>query len=95
MQLFQFFLEDSSAAALNAGLFLAPAWSSNAYREKDGMFVTWPKVINYLIQTYATGDVIAKTDAALTRYSRPPGYVADKACRGASDNIAPFRKVLQ
>lgn len=63
-------MKGSLAAALNAHLFFKPDSSSITARPEKGMLRTYPKVVHYLLQTYTTDDVIAETDAALTRCIR-------------------------
>lgn len=64
MWLFHFSMKRWSAAVLNARLRLKPTSSSNTLRARKRLWAT-PDVVNYLLQTYGTDDVIAMTDNGL------------------------------
>lgn len=66
-----FFMKSSSAAVVNARLCLKPTSSLNTTGGKKKSSRTYPKVMTYLLQTFAIDEGIAEVDAALTRYSRP------------------------
>lgn len=63
-------MKGSSAATLNGRLCLKPTSSWNTCRAKEGMLRTYLKVMNFLLQTNASEDVVAKTAATLTRYTQ-------------------------
>lgn len=68
--IFHFFIKGSFAAALNACWSLKSTSQSSTPRAKDGMLRTYAEVVNYLLQTCATNDVIARTDVANTRFTQ-------------------------
>lgn len=70
-----FFMEGSSAAALNARLRLEPTSSSSTPKTKEGMLSSYSEVIKVLLQTYATDDFISETDAALMQYNQLPALL--------------------
>lgn len=57
-----------SAASRNAGLCLKPTSSPNTRKANKEMLKTDLEVVNALLRTYATNDLIADTDATLTHY---------------------------
>lgn len=64
-------MKGSSAVWLNARLCVQPNLSSDTSRAEERMLRTYRKVINYLLQTYASNDVIAEANDALRRRGQP------------------------
>lgn len=69
MWLLHFFMKKPAAAALNSRISLP---SKSHRRHKEGTLTTYCEVVNYLLETYATDDVIAETDAEILRFTQPP-----------------------
>lgn len=56
---FLFFIKISLSAALRERLCLKPTSSSNMERLKEETLRTYPKVVDFLLQTHGTNDVVA------------------------------------
>lgn len=64
---------------------MSTAASTVEYAQSEGRdVVDVPEIKNYLLQAYATVDVFAETDAALTRYTQPSTTQYTKALVGKS-----------
>lgn len=62
-------MQKQTVATLNSRIAL----SSNLRRgQKEGALTTYCKLLNYLLETYATNDVIAESDAEIMHYTQPP-----------------------
>lgn len=92
MWLFHFLMKGSFAAALNERLCLKPTSSSNLPRAKEGMLRTYAEVVKYLLQTYATNDIV-KSDAALTSYIKPLPMPQTKYAEALVANSLRFGEV--
>lgn len=66
--LLHFFIERASTSVLfdNTGL-----WSKSQSRQLEGTVTSYTEAINYLLEMYATDDVIAKTDAGMITFTHP------------------------
>lgn len=67
MWLFHLYLKGSSAAGLDLRLRLKSISLSSMHRAVEQMLGTNPKVVFYLLQSYAIDDVIAENGGVLTR----------------------------
>lgn len=63
-----FFMMKPVAAALNAIVSLP---SKSCRRQKEGNLTSYCEVVNNLLETYATDDVIVETEAEIMRYQQP------------------------
>lgn len=72
----------TSAAALNARLFLTPTSPSNMYRPGKEMSKTYAKLEKCLEQVYAIVNVIARTDDAQTCDTQPPAVSQNQCAEG-------------
>lgn len=64
MCLIHFFVKVLPSAAINVRLCLKPTSSLDTLREKAEKVTTYPELLSYLFQTYATVYAISKTYAA-------------------------------
>lgn len=64
--LFYVFMKRHAAAALNACLALR---SKGHRRQKEGTVMTYFEAVKYLLEMYATDDLITKTDSDMTRFT--------------------------
>lgn len=67
MWLLHFFMKKQAAAALKLRIALLPR---SCRRRKEGALTTYWEVVNYLLDTYATDDVVAKTHARMGHYTQ-------------------------
>lgn len=71
-------------AALNAHIALRPKSHKS---QKEGIVTSYCKVVNYLVETYETDDVIAEADADMMRFTLPsnksPAEYAEGLCNKA------------
>lgn len=70
MWLFHIFMKGSSVAALNTRSCQYPTTPPNKPREMKGMLQTYPFVERYILQPYATDNVIDETDGSFRRYTQ-------------------------
>lgn len=62
-------MKGSFPATLYAHIYLKPTSCLTSIRVKEGILRASLDVVNYLLETCATNDFIAETDAALTHYT--------------------------
>ena len=70
--LFQFFIKSPAKAALVARI-RAPNKAKAKHGRKDGILTSYVQVVNYLLRSYATDEVIDREDTKLHRFSQPDG----------------------
>jgi len=68
MWLFQFFVKKTAKAALSARTTTV---SASGGKTKASQLTSYPAVVQFLLRTYATDEVIAEADAEISRYRQP------------------------
>lgn len=63
-----FFMKRPAAARLDARVALR---SKSHRRHKEGKVMTYCDALNYLVEAYATDDVVVQTDTDIMRFSQP------------------------
>lgn len=61
------FVNKSTVASLAPRVFL----NSNLSCKREGMLSSWKEVVNHLLETYATDDVIVETKTDLQKSNQP------------------------
>lgn len=67
MWLLHFFMNKQAAAALDSTIALCA--KSSQKRQKEGTLTKYCEVVEYLLDTYVTDDVIPETDAEIMRFT--------------------------
>lgn len=78
------FHKGPASVALNARITLR---SETQSLQKEGTVTSYYEAVNYLLETYATDDVITKTDADMMSFTQPSSKLPTE-CAEALWNIA-------
>lgn len=74
MQLLHFFMKKTARAKLKA----RPSMSSSSCSSQHRNLKSYCEVVNYLLVTYATDNIIANAYMDVTNFKQPPGQSAAK-----------------
>lgn len=68
--LLHFLMKKQAATALNQRIVLRS--KSQGKHQKWVFFTTYSEIVSYLLEKYATDDVISETDAGIMKLTKPP-----------------------
>lgn len=71
------------------------ASSKSCKRCKEGMVARYHEVVNYLLKTWATGNVIAKMNAKILQFTQASKARRKGVCRGSAEKGAPLWPFLR